>query len=298
MPLDELSHTEILRHAMLATLNISVFTGQRVDKSATEDVAEKHGTVAADTGKFSKAIISKHSLETIQKVAGMARTEHYRLTLPWSDVGSRLLSAKGFFSYNTRMGELRDQFDKEVDAFIQVYPQLIEQAKARLNTLFNPDDYPSIAGMRARFHFGYNFAPLPDSGNWFLDGLDEQMRELRSMVNDHVDGRVREAVRDVWRRVADHCQHVHERLMAYEIDPETGKASGVFRDSLVGNLRELVELLPSLNITSDPELDEITAELKLITRYSAGALRADKDFRMDAAKRAKEVFDKAAIVLA
>lgn len=298
MPLDELAHTSILSHAMLATLSISVFSGQRIDRKATNEVAENHGTVASDTGRFSKNIISKHSLEPIQKLAGVARTTHYEHTLPWSDIGPRLLSAKGFRTYAARMAELREKFEKEVDDFIRVYPTLIEQARTRLNTLFDEADYPTVSGMRARFEFAYHFSPLPDAGNWFIDGIGDEMRELRSSVNDHVDQRVREAVRDVWSRVADHTKHIHDRLTNYSVNPETGKVEGsVFRDSLIGNLKDLVELLPSLNVTNDPELDTIVADLRGITRYSAAALRADKDFRVDAAKRAKAVFDKAALIL-
>lgn len=298
MPLDNLTASSILSAGMLATLNISTFSGVRVDRDVTEKVAADAGTDANDTGKFNKQIIGKHSLEAIHKVATAARTTHYQLTLPWSDAGQRLLSAKGFRHYVSALGTLQQQFQDEVEAFIKVYPDLIEKARSRLNTLFNEADYPSIAGMRARFEFGFRFSPVPSSGNWFLDGLNEEMDKLRASVESHVDDTVRAAVRDVYNRVADQARHVHDRLTNYEVDPETGKVIGsVFRDSLIDNLKELVELLPSLNITSDPELDEIGAELRQITRYSAKALRADTGFRREAAERAKKVFDRASMIL-
>jgi hypothetical protein len=299
MPLDQLRHENILSSALLTNLSISVFSGVRVDPKVAKEVAERNDTDAADTGKFQKQIISRHSLKGIDKVAGFARAAHYEMTLPWSDLGQRLLSAAGFLAYGSRMASLREQFDDEVDAFIKVYPDLIEQAKTRLNGLFDENDYPSISGMRARFEFDYRFSPIPAAGNWFIEGLEADMDELRSKLNDQVDSTVQAAVRDVWQRIADQAERVNERLVNYEVDPATGKVIGsVFRDSLIENLQELVDMLPALNVTQDPELDLVTSELKAVTRYSAKALRADSDFRKDAASRAKAVFEKARAILA
>lgn len=298
MPLDDLTHDMITKRVMLVTLNISVFTGVRTDKNVTEKIAEENGTVAADTGKFAKQIVGKHSLEAINKVATAARTDHYMLTLPWSDVGQRLLSATGFLGYTSKLAKHQQDFGAAVDDFIAAYPQIIEQARARLNNLFDEADYPSAAEMRRRFEFDFRFMPMPTTNNWFVEGIEADMERMRSRVDEHVNRTVREAVRDVWQRVAQHATHVHEKLTNYEVDPETGKVVGsIFRDSLIENLRELTELLPSLNVTNDPELDDIALQLREITRFSAKALRADTGFRRDAAAKAKSVMEKAALIL-
>lgn len=294
MPLDDVSVSSITNHVMLVTLSISVFSGEKIDQGVAEEVASNHGAKASDVGRFNKQIISKTALENIRKVATAARMHHYSVTLPWSDVGQRLLGVQGYLPYMVQMQKLKDQFDEEVDRFVDIYPTLIDEARTRLNTLFDPDQYPPVSELRRRFTFDFAVLPLPDSRNWFLDIAADEMANLKRLADERVDQAVKEAVSDVYRRVMDHAKRVHEKLTNYEVDPETGKVIGsIFRDSLIENLKGLVDLLPSLNVTKDPELDALAIQMKEITRYSAKALRADAGFRKDAADKAQAIYDRA-----
>jgi hypothetical protein len=298
MPLDTqdraFSMDEITQRVMLVSLSISTFSGERTDRRVTEEVAEKHNADRADSGRFAKQIISKHALEPIRKVATEARAWHYDVTLPWTDAGQRLLSVEAYFEYARKLNAYRDCFHDEVERFLRAYPSLIEQARTRLGTLFDVEDYPPVAELRRKFEFEFHAAPLPDARNWFLRGLETEIEGMRSRAEDRVREAVREAVRNVWERVARLTERMHERLTAYEVDPETGKVvGGVFRDSLVENVRDLVNLLPSLNLTNDPQLDALAVELRELCRYDAAALRAEPAFRAEVAEKAGEVMRKA-----
>jgi hypothetical protein len=107
MPLDIRKASNIERRVMLVGLNISVFTGERIDRAVAEEVAEKHAADKHDSGRFSKQIISKHALEAVSKAAAAARTRHYELTLPWNDQGQRLLSVAGLIPYTEEMRKLK-----------------------------------------------------------------------------------------------------------------------------------------------------------------------------------------------
>ena len=59
-------------------------------------------------------------------------------------------------------------------------------------------------------------------------------------------------MRDAWERVTTVLAKMIERLNEYT--PSAGKgdrAKGIFRDSLVENVRELIAVLPSFNLTGD-----------------------------------------------
>jgi hypothetical protein len=76
-----------------------------------------------------------------------------------------------------------------------------------------------------------------------------------------------------------------ERLRAYN-----GTKEGSFRDSLVDNVRDLVDLLPRLNVTADPVLDNTAQKMRdMLCAYDAQLLREDTNLRHTVAKSADEI---------
>ena len=69
-------------------------------------------------------------------------------------------------------------------------------------------------------------------------------------------------------------------------------ADNVFRDSVMTNMVDLVEILPALNVTEDPELEEMCADVKAaLTGYSVKDLRKDAKIRETAGTEAKRIMD-------
>ena len=69
----------------------------------------------------------------------------------------------------------------------------------------------------------------------------------------------------------------------------------VFRDTLVGNISELCDLLPSLNVTGDEELTKMCDEVRdKLTGFTPKELRKDTTAREDTARAAAAIMDKMA----
>jgi hypothetical protein len=69
----------------------------------------------------------------------------------------------------------------------------------------------------------------------------------------------------------------------------------IFRDSLIGNVRELVDLLPALNLTGDPALTSAVSEVKnKLADLDPQALRDHEVDRAAAALAADEIARKMA----
>ena len=67
----------------------------------------------------------------------------------------------------------------------------------------------------------------------------------------------------------------------------------IFRNSLIGNIEEMISMLPRLNISEDQELDLKAQELKnILSKYSIESLRNSKSKRELAAKELKEIESK------
>ena len=62
-----------------------------------------------------------------------------------------------------------------------------------------------------------------------------------------------------------------------------------FRDSVVTNLVRLVDVLPKLNVTGDPELERLTAQIRSSLLIDPKELRRSDDVREETRKAAASI---------
>ena len=287
--------------AMLVSLSIRQWTARRLDRKITDEVNREHNA-SADAGRYNKLLISKDALAEINKIAGKARTRHYELTLPWSDNGTRLLSSLGYTNYCNEMRELMAEFNAAADRLEPVYPDLVAQRRIELNGLFDPDDYPPASEIRRRFRFTYDISPVPSAGDFRVEVSDAVAAEIKADIEDRANAALAEAQKHVWQRIAECAKRMSEKLRSYEIE-ETGdgksKVKGIFRDSLVENIRELVNLLPTLNVAGDKTLAEMGSRLVAdLCQFDANDLRESESIRIKTAEKAEAILDECAGFLA
>jgi hypothetical protein len=279
--------------AMLVNPHICMWTARKHDRKISDEVAAQHNA-QHDAGRYNKLLIAKAALAEITRAAGAARAFHVENTVPWADDGARMLPAENYFAYTTTMRELRGSFEAAVAKFCDGYPQYVADARVRLNGMFDEKDYPTAAQINARFAFDVVISPLPDASDFRVSLGEAEETRIRSEIEDRVNAALDGAVRDLWQRVHDCVAHIAERLRAYKVerDPDTGKdkVSNPFRDSLVTNLRDLVDLLPRLNLTGDPSLaamrDKLAAQL---APHEPQALRDSEALREQVARTAEDI---------
>jgi phosphoenolpyruvate carboxylase len=74
--------------------------------------------------------------------------------------------------------------------------------------------------------------------------------------------------------------------------------TGIFRDSMVENAREICAMLPRLNFTDDANLEAMRQEVESkIAKYHPDALRQDPVLRRDTAAEAKAIMDKMSVFM-
>ncbi len=296
MPLDgentmAVDTNTLTSRAMLVSLSVRKLGISRKEKNVAEEVAQRHGN-AVDMCRVTKSLLSKDAIERIKAVESEARTYHYEQTLPWLDSGARILPSVSFFEYSRKMTELHRQFDEQVSEFIMAYPGYVSQARRELGDLFNVDDYPDEMKIKRAFDFDVAFNKVPEGKDFRVSIGDEAVQAIAEQIEQRNTIAVTEAMREVWERVHESVSHMVEKLKAYKpADKSAGeKAEGIFRDSLVDNVRGLVDLLPRLNLTGSAELagmaDRLRAEL---CAEDAEILRKNDTVRSDVAARAEAI---------
>lgn len=284
---------DITTKAMLVSLTIKAWSGAKIDKRVGQDVAAREGA-DNDAGHYSKKLVAKDALAEIKAISGEARTKHYEYTLPWSQDGARILPSAMHAKYAADMRGLQDRFELAVKGFMNDYEGQILLAQRRLGSMFVEADYPDPRGIEGKFAWEINVMPIP-SGNDFRVSLSQDMTTaIRQDIEAKTGKAVQDATRSLFDRVTKTIAHMAESLEDYGEVIENGKIKKInpFRDSVVGNIQELVDLLPALNITGDSTLTTVTEEIKnkLLAR-TAEELRSMPVVRKEVAQHARKVLE-------
>lgn len=272
--------------ALLVNLTISQWCARKYDRKVSQKIEEAHN--ARNAGRFNKILIAENELKEIQKIAGAARGFQYDYTLPWGDNGDRLLPATNYFEFINKYNDFKSQFYKAVDSFIVQYPHLKEDARKRLNGMFQESDYPKIADIKNKFEIQISFMPISDTADFRLKIDQAEISVLKHQIETEINTRISQATRNIWVRIKEAVGHMVEKL---------SEQKAIFRDSLVANIGELIDILPRLNFTQDENVMETIESMKNLL-IDPELLRNDAQLRSKKAREAKQILDKVSDFLA
>ena len=269
--------------AMLVELGISTWTARKLDKRASDDITSQNH---ADKGmaNVNKRLLSCDELTAVQKFAANTRTSHYAMTLPWSDSGLRMLPTAKYFAYQKSITQLQTEFFNLVEKFLARYEWLINETQIKLGDMFDPSEYPSNDTVRGKFGFRINYVPLPEAGDFRVDIGNQQADELRTQYAAFYSNQLERAMGDLWSRAYESLTRMSERL-----DYADGEQKKVFRDTLVSNVIDLIDMMDTMNVTGDPTMQLQQRRLKQAMRgVTPEALREDAYLRSETKKAVDE----------
>jgi hypothetical protein len=279
----------ITERAMLAAVHISIWTAIKHDRKVSREVAEQHGAYAG-AGRYNKQLLREaERLESLRSLSGQIRQYFYKITLPWSDEGYRLLPAHFYFELTTKMREFEQAFAQQVEEFLAVYPSYIEQVRPELNGLFREEDYPSTDKLRNKFGVKLEVLPIPSGNDFRVTLSEEEQARVAREIDENVRQSLQKGTADLWVRLKGVVAHMVGRLN----EPESR-----FHASLVTNICELVELLPRLNVNQDEELNRFAGEIRdRLCGFTARDLKKNEILRAATANDAAQILNEMDAVL-
>lgn len=273
-------------NAMLVDLNISMWTGRKMDKKVSEEIDVSKSTKARAGNYNKKLLAGSDKLEKVQKIATAVRTWNYQHTLPWSDGGSRLLPMKSFFDYKQTLNNYEQQYNDAVEDFLVEYPQLVSSSAFTLGALFDRGEYPDVEDLRSKFRFKYVFCPVPDAGDFRIDVEEQAKSELQQQYKEYYESKLADAMKDAWDRLHETLTHLSERM------DYTDENKKKFWDSTITNASELCGLLSSLNVTNDTKLEEMRQKLeKALSGVDASDIRESEAVRSSVKSKVDEILN-------
>ena len=263
--------------AMLVELNISNWAGRKKDNRASADVTSQNYAATGVANVNKKLLANNADLKAIQTHVTAMRNMHTAMTMPWSNSGMRLLPTAQYFKYTGAMSDMENKFWDLVNAFLGKYNDAVIDVQMLLGDLFSRDDYPTAEELQRKYRVHINYMPLPDAGDFRVDISNEALREVKEQYADFYTTQYNTAMNDVWTRLHKALTNMSERL-----DYGSKEDKKVFRDSLVGNVNDMVELLRVCNVTSSPQMAQMADKLEeAMAGVTPDGLREDDTFRAE-----------------
>ena len=283
---------KIQNQAVLVAVTITKCSNAKTDKDITQEVSLNKN---AQDGmiRVRKNLIKSAVVKALSRIAGQIRNNGVNeLTIPWGN-GVRLLPVELLDQFEREVEHHQDRWDENRRELGREYESSVSQAAKVLGDAFKASDYPSKDEILAKYSLSKKIMPLPDANDLRVALPQAKLDSMKADIEADITSSLEGAMQKVHERVTETLAHLIDKLSDFGVDAKTGKATGVFRDSTVTNLTELAGILPSLNLTGDPKLTEVSnALLTQLRDLDPEKIRNSESHRNDVVSKAKDVADK------
>lgn len=242
-------------NAMQVELTIGMWSGEAVDNRISRE-AERTEAAAFGTMRVVKELAPKALIHPIKSAAALGREAHYKMTLPGLTRGVGLLATSIYQEYFDKQREAYEKFEQASMDFIRAFPSILERAKARLGNAFDEGDYPTPAALKRKFRYAVRVFPVPQGKDWRLEGVIEADKgAMREQVEESVKGMYRDATAELYERFRGAIQRLADQMAGEETR---------IRAATLENLKDMVSIVPKMNITGDPVLHAVAKDMEAI----------------------------------
>ncbi len=262
---------------LLITLTLRQWQARKLDRAVSLEVCKDKGA-ASDAGNFHKMLIAKRHLQPITQLVNKIRNYHYSNTLAWSHKGVDFLPSKHYLTYMDQMGTLKDKFEFAVDAFVKVYPQLLDDAITDLSGMHDANDYPSAEAVRSRFYMDIAASPVPQSGDFRIDLPQKELNKIKKKLDVQLKEAAKAAALDLYSRFYTSLAKAVITLQ----DPNK-----IFRNTLIFNIEDIAKKIDTMDITDNGDLKNL-ADHALVICEGIGNI---EDLRENLASRTEAFKD-------
>ncbi len=274
-----------LRTTMAAMRLSFTWWGVRKTLSAQQksQAAESFGAEGEFLSAGKKLIDTRSpKFRAVNAVRGRAVQLWKALSLPYPESGIRLIKHDDLRMLNVQMTSLKSELGEAVFELDQHFDGLKASAQDRLGDLYSEADYPtSLVGL---FDMQWDFPSVEPPE--YLRRLSPKLYEYEAQrVAARFDEAVMLAESAFMEELGRLVEHLAERL-----NGQTDGPPKVFRDSVVTNLTEFFERFRSLNVRSNPQLDELVERAhQVVQGVQPQQLRDNQSLRQDVASQLASV---------
>jgi hypothetical protein len=247
--------------ASIVTLNRSMVELKSNDPYAAEALA-KLKKANPKSVKVMKELIVSPAYKRLKSFSDKIYRYHIRATVPWGDLGARLLPNLNKPDYKNKLElELMPEFNRLKQEFLRDYPRARLDAGRHLGELYDDSLFPSVGTLDSRIGIKVEYDFIADPANFFVQVGDHAARETKQQYESLIEARLGKVSEDMCTRLQEPLTNLVKQISYGDTDKPTG-----FHDTLVDNVASIVDLLGTCNFNNNPAITTIKTRLR-------GALR-------------------------
>jgi len=264
----------IASSALIVNLSRSVPDLVKNDPEAAKALARiKNADVGAVTAR--KSLIDSPALKDLQRLSREIYQWHIKNTVPWGDLGQRLVANAALIDYKNTMNKFELQFEALANKVVYEYPACCGRAQNRLGDLFDPALFPSVEELRRKMGMRVTYEPIADPSNFIIQIGDQAAEEMKKQYNEVLSSRMDGISNYIYEKLREPLTNLVNR-----IDYEAGTAPTGFRNTIVDNVMQIVEMMDTCNFNDDPKIDRLKRELRnALKGVTPDGLREDAGLR-------------------
>lgn len=277
--------------AVLVRPSISVWRGEITDRAASAETANRYRAEDRSV-RTTKFLIAKEALDPILTEANAIRAFVRQETLPWRWDGVGLLPTDNYLPFMDGWRQHRAAFDGAVAALLRHWHFHVAVGQRALGDLASEYDYPERDQVAGRFSAAVEILPVPDAQDFRAQVTEAEAERIRESLAMTADAELAQAQSYLWEQMAEAVERIKLRLSEYQVDPAGKVLKGRLHDSLIGNLRLLVDRLARLNISQDPAIDAMRMKLAAsLCPVEVDELRSSEPLRASVADEAARLME-------
>lgn len=281
----------LTERSLLVRPSISVWSGEVLDRAASRET-ETLKEASRGQVKLTKRLIAKDAIFPIQQAADRLRRYIKAETLPWRWDGVTLLPTENFMNFTQGWRQEKLLFDGAVASLIRRWGQHVANGQRALGKLASMYEYPTAQAVHLRFDAAVEFFAPPDDGDFRANIGEAEAEHIRETMRTANEAALIEAQAFMWKEMQTCVGRIVTRLNEYQKDDKGKVIKGRINDSLIGNLRDLTSRLHRLNITKDPDIEAMRAQLESdLCIYEPDDLKHDDELRVDVRDKASSILD-------
>jgi len=283
----------------LVRTKVRSWTGQAKDKKASNMLAETAATTTNWVWGNVK-IVDPAVLAAIKTITG-AVTNYLRGTspspvdgsylvggLPDWDNGWRLLPNALSEKVYRALGEFESQFKAEVEKIREALPDALARARAENPNLAKDVDVDEI--IASKFEFDVSRSIITNTQDIRVQGSKAFIDAVKADVQKAQADKLSDIQTHCANTVVDVARHLAKSCADYDSNKK-GKARLLGVDTM-DKARDLVAIIPTLNISNDARIDKAVSDLVGIIGNKSGAeLRKDDETRKTVGEEASKLAD-------
>ncbi len=265
----------------------------RTDKQATKDVTASSGAVSgAARVVVSRLAGADEHHKAIVAAQANARKVLFSMSMPYGDEeGWRILPNANFERFVREFGTAKRTYQAAYDQLAANADDVLAAVRSNKGTL--AIDVPTKDELLAAYSLDFSLEDYP-VGN-FTGLPDAVAAKLSSRMQTRMEQAVEQATIDTLSRFVGPLEHFVDRMKAFsKREQEIANGAeptkhGIFRDTVVTNIKQLYDVLDAFNIAGDERLLDLKNSLASLAEVDPDVLRDNVQVRDAGIDRASQV---------